>query len=1018
MRGFGVDVSREANKAASGVRGLGLASAAAGKLVILGIGGAMAVSAKAAIDYESSLAGVAKTTDLAGHAFDQANTPLAAFGQAMRDLAERVPVNVNDLNQIAALGGQLGIEVPNLVSFTDTIARLAVSTNLTIEAAATGLARFANIMRTPETDFERLGSVLVELGNNFATTESEILHFATRIAPVAKALGETEEGVFAISAALTSLGIPAERGGTAVQRVLTSISQAVSAGGKDLTVWADTAGVSVDEFAAAFKRAPSEAFALFVKGLNDINEAGGSVFGTLDQLGIKEQRTIQVLLASASGYQVLFDAMNTAAKEGEEVNALQEESARRFGTTASQLQLLGNSFNNLRIEIGSALLGGGGLAAGIDVAREFFRILTDNVDSIISMGQGLAMLAAVPVLLALTNLGVKARTAFVQMKALTGATLAAQGASSKMQFAMSLSNLALGAAAVGIGILIARWIDAAIKAAELRAEVRKLNDEIANGAEPVDVLNEILQDGNILTEERKSVLSDLGISQEAFINQILRGGDAWDLVSDSEREAMKGSRELEEAIRGMTLGLFDANFLLDESGDNAVIFGDLIEETNAKLGALRTIKIQEMVDWLYEANLATGKTRHEMEDLADAAIFEFGIGVNKDQFIDSLTGASVAMAGLRQDADKAAAAQEAATRAGRGDFFATMWARGDDGAALEDWADAILETIDQTREGISERFEEIRSTIIGGMPTTADYETMAALTRAGLDKIILAQGDYLTDLEDWTALRGELLNTLSADAFAFIEGKGPEFAGAFARFWENDQVGAEAWIADLEATFVRAQAVINAQVEQELPAAMERGFGAVISLILGKGNELGLTGATLLDSLAEGIKLAATQYDDDGAAMIAFVTEMFGNDAFLETLGFERGDPLVEGFLAALATLGERSKAVVDREIGTLQENLNRRSGVGSPSKMTYETGKFLAQGLLLGLAETLNAWDAGPMVANFQPKIESLSKPIVNVSPAGSSKTVTVNLNNPTTSNMKQDLQLAGIVGSVLAQT
>src|SRR5688500_13287204 len=59
-------------------------------LPILGFGGAVA---KAAIDFESSFAGVRKTVNASEAEFAQ-------LAQGMRDLAKTIPVNVNELNRL------------------------------------------------------------------------------------------------------------------------------------------------------------------------------------------------------------------------------------------------------------------------------------------------------------------------------------------------------------------------------------------------------------------------------------------------------------------------------------------------------------------------------------------------------------------------------------------------------------------------------------------------------------------------------------------------------------------------------------------------------------------------------------------------------------------------------------------------------------------------------------------------------------------------------------------------------
>src|SRR5690606_23384269 len=129
-----------------------------------------ALSAKAAIDFESSFAGIRKTV----------NASEAEFGRlatGMRNLSKEIPINVNELNKIGEAAGQLGIKTENILGFTETMAKLGVTTNLSSEEAATSLARLANITQMPQTEFDRLGSTIVALGNNFATTEREIVEF-------------------------------------------------------------------------------------------------------------------------------------------------------------------------------------------------------------------------------------------------------------------------------------------------------------------------------------------------------------------------------------------------------------------------------------------------------------------------------------------------------------------------------------------------------------------------------------------------------------------------------------------------------------------------------------------------------------------------------------------------------------------------------------------------------------------------------------------------------------------------
>src|SRR5690349_3064943 len=81
-------------------------------LPLVAVGG---LSIKAAMDFESSFAGIRKTVD----GVVDAGGSLTAFGkklqQDFRDLAKEIPVSVNELNRIGESAGQLGIKSESIL---------------------------------------------------------------------------------------------------------------------------------------------------------------------------------------------------------------------------------------------------------------------------------------------------------------------------------------------------------------------------------------------------------------------------------------------------------------------------------------------------------------------------------------------------------------------------------------------------------------------------------------------------------------------------------------------------------------------------------------------------------------------------------------------------------------------------------------------------------------------------------------------------------------------------------------
>jgi len=313
--------------------------------------GALALSAKTAIDFESAFAGVIKTYDSVTGSASDTEKELKQIDERFRGLSKTIPVSYVELSKIGELAGQLGVRgVDQMTKFTDTIAKISVATNLTSEQAATDFARISNIMQEPIDNVDRMGATVVDLGNNFATTEVEISNFAQRIAGAGSIAGLVTSDIFAIGTAMSSVGVEAEAGGTAVQKVLIAMNTAVATGNEDLQSFASTAGMTVDQFKDL---SPIERFTAFVSGLGD---AGDGAITMLEDLGLQDQRLIRSFLSLANAGDLLVNAVDKSSQAWGENSALTEEAEKRFATTASQMGILKNNLALVSATLGEELL--------------------------------------------------------------------------------------------------------------------------------------------------------------------------------------------------------------------------------------------------------------------------------------------------------------------------------------------------------------------------------------------------------------------------------------------------------------------------------------------------------------------------------------------------------------------------------------------------------------------------------------------------------------------------------------
>lgn len=334
------------------------------------------VAVKAAIDYESAFAGVKKTVDGTPQQFAQLST-------SIREMAKEMPSSAVEIAHVAEAAGQLGVPIGAIKDFSKTMINLGVSTNLSSEEAASSIAKIGNIMQVSGKDLgtwsAHFGSSLVDLGNHFSTTERDIVEMTNRLAAGGKLAGLTTPEILGLATAMSSVGIEAEAGGSAMTQTLTGIGKAVSGVGKGakekLELIASTAGMTAEQFSTAWKQKPVEALQSFIKGLQRAHDEGKNMDGILDELGMTGIRQGNMLKSLASASDKMSEAVSRSNTAWKENNALTNEASKRYETTESQLKIFKNKLTDIAIEFGGPLLKA--LNSGLDAAKPWIQTLSD-----------------------------------------------------------------------------------------------------------------------------------------------------------------------------------------------------------------------------------------------------------------------------------------------------------------------------------------------------------------------------------------------------------------------------------------------------------------------------------------------------------------------------------------------------------------------------------------------------------------------------------------------------------------
>lgn len=331
-------------------------------------------AAQAAINFDTALANVRKTSDLT-------EQQLQKLGDSALDLSTKQPVTAETILNIEALGAQLGVADDELESFAKTVSGLDIATNMDFETAGKEMAQFANITQMTHDKFQNYGSTIVDLGNHLATTEKDISNMALRLAGVSSAANFSQAEILGMSGAMSSLGIKAEAGGSAMTRIIQDISKNVANGTDKVQEYARVAGISAEEFANKWKTKPIEAIELLVEGLKKSSDSGEDMNVTLEKLGINNIRNSDTMRRLAGAGDLLRESVERANTAWNENSALQNEVDQRNESLASRLQVLKNKVDEIAITVGRPL---------VDAVIDALNACQPLIDGVANLADGFA----------------------------------------------------------------------------------------------------------------------------------------------------------------------------------------------------------------------------------------------------------------------------------------------------------------------------------------------------------------------------------------------------------------------------------------------------------------------------------------------------------------------------------------------------------------------------------------------------------------------------------------------------
>lgn len=323
----------------------GLMRVGTGVATLWALGTAIKAGTDKAIQFEAAMANVRKVVD-----FDSPKA-FQEFNQELLKMSRTLPLTVNGLADIAAAGGEQGIKVIDLPAFVDTTAKMSTAFDMLPSEAGDAIGKLVNIFAVPVNKVGELGDAINHLSNNTNSKAREIVDVLARVGGSSRQFGVTATQVSALSSTLLALGQAPEVAGTTINALFAKLNTA-EIQKKKFQDGLKQIGMSSDEMAANIKKGAQPALMGFLEKVSKLEKHDqailmGRMFGM--EYAPKLAALVQNLDVYKQHLALVGDQMNYNG-------SMEHEFAIRAKTTANQIQLLSNHWDELMINLGSMFL--------------------------------------------------------------------------------------------------------------------------------------------------------------------------------------------------------------------------------------------------------------------------------------------------------------------------------------------------------------------------------------------------------------------------------------------------------------------------------------------------------------------------------------------------------------------------------------------------------------------------------------------------------------------------------------
>lgn len=341
--------AKDVNTLSASVQKTGRIAAKAMAAVGTAVATVAVASAKKAIEFESTMADVAKVVDGLRDQNGAFTKSYYEMSDALLNMSKSIPMTADALGQIMASAGQAGIASEDLAKFTETAAKMGVAFNTTAEQAGEWMATWRTALNLSQTQVTALGDQLNYLGNTTSENALKLSEVVTRVGALGQTAGLSAGEVAALAASMP--GVTAEISATGIKSMMIAMTAGASATSKQAAVLQQL-GFTVSDMA---NRMQTDAKGAIIDLLGAIKQlpAAEQTAALSQYFGKESVSSIAPLLKNLGYLQQQFAKVGDASAYS---GSMEAEYAVRADTTANKLQLTQNKLAVLQVQIGNKIL--------------------------------------------------------------------------------------------------------------------------------------------------------------------------------------------------------------------------------------------------------------------------------------------------------------------------------------------------------------------------------------------------------------------------------------------------------------------------------------------------------------------------------------------------------------------------------------------------------------------------------------------------------------------------------------